>query len=84
MKHFASPDFWHHYQELPEEIRKLADKNFTILKTHPENPNLRFKKVGIFYSVRVGAHYRAVAKTRKEGMVWIWIGHHTEYDQMLK
>ncbi len=84
MKHFASPDFWHHYRLLPESIRELADKNFEILKSHPENPNLRLKKVNTFWSVRVGAHYRALAKDRPEGLVWIWIGHHSEYDQILK
>jgi hypothetical protein len=56
MKHFASPDFWYHYRQLPENIQKLADKNFAILKSHPENPSLRLKKVGQFHSVRVGIH----------------------------
>lgn len=84
MRHFASPDFWFHYSQLPKHIQTLADKNFEILKTHPENPNLRLKKVGVFYSARVGAHYRTIAKDRKEGLVWIWIGHHSEYDKILK
>jgi len=84
MKHFASPDFWHYYRQLPEAIQKLADKNFAILKTHPENPNLRLKKVRIFWSVRVGAHYRAVGINRVDGLVWVWIGHHSEYDLILK
>jgi hypothetical protein len=83
VKHFASLNFWYHYRRLPIEIQKLADKNFEIYKAHPENPNLRFKKVGVFWSARVGAHYRAVAKVRNEGLVWIWIGHHAEYDQIL-
>ncbi len=84
MRHFASPDFWFHYRQLPRHIQTLADKNFEILKTHPENPNLRLKKMGVFYSARVGAHYRAIAKYRKEGLVWIWIGHHSEYNKILK
>lgn len=54
MKHFASPRFWEAYDKLPLHIRKLADKNFEILKSHPENPNLRLKKVGVFWSARVG------------------------------
>jgi len=84
MRHFASTDFWFHYRQLPKHIQTLANKNFEILKTHPENPNLRLKKVGVFYSARVGAHYRAIAKDRKEGLVWIWIGHHSEYDRIRK
>ena len=66
MKHFASPGFWDAYDKLPLPIRKLADKNFEILKSHPENPNLRLKKVGVFWSARVGAHYRVIAKDRAE------------------
>ena len=84
MKHFATPTFWFHYRNLPEHIRMLADKNFEMLKVHPETHNLRLKKVGAFYSVRVGAHYRAIAIDRKEGLVWIWIGNHSEYDTLLK
>lgn len=84
MKHFASPGFWDAYDKLPLPIRKLTDKNFEILKSHPENPNLRLKKVGVFWSARMGAHYRVIAKDRAEGLVWVWIGHHSEYDKLLK
>lgn len=30
MKHFASPEFWFHYRQLPDEVRELADKNFEL------------------------------------------------------
>jgi hypothetical protein len=68
VKHFASTDFWDYYRQLPESIRKLADKNFEILKEHPDNPNLRLKKVGIYWSVRIGAHYRALEKQEPKGL----------------
>ncbi|MFM6130820.1 MAG: type II toxin-antitoxin system RelE family toxin [Sphaerospermopsis kisseleviana] len=83
MNHFASPDFWFYYRQLPPEIRDLADKNFELLKQDLRHPSLRLKKVGIFYSARVGLHYRALAKERSEGFVWFWIGHHSEYDRLL-
>lgn len=83
MNHFASPDFWFHYRQLPPEIRDLADKNFELLKQNLRHPSLRLKKVGIFYSARVGLHYRVLAKERSEGLVWFWIGHHSEYDRLL-
>ena len=54
MKHFASPDFWFHYRLLPEPIQNLADKNFAFLKENPNHPSLRLKKVGFYWSVRVG------------------------------
>jgi hypothetical protein len=84
MKHFASPDFWFHYRLLPENIQDLADKNFSLLKENSRHPSLRLKKACIFWSARLGISYRALGKEREEGIVWIWIGTHAEYDQLIK
>ena len=84
MKHFASPDFWFHYRLLPENIQDLADKNFSLLKENPRHPSLRLKKVGIYWSARVGISFRALGKERAEGIIWIWIGTHAEYEQLIK
>lgn len=83
MNHFAAPDFWWHYRQLPDEVREIADKNFALLKQDPSHRSLRFKKVGRLWSARVGLHYRALARERTEGLVWFWIGHHHEYDRWL-
>jgi hypothetical protein len=48
MKHFASPEFWECYRELPQEVRDLADKNFDLLKLNSRHPSLHLKKVGDF------------------------------------
>lgn len=61
MRHRASRKFWQFYRRLPETIRHIADDNYIVLKQDPKHPSLRFKKVGRFWSVRVGIHYRAVA-----------------------
>lgn len=84
MNHFATPHFWAHYRALPGEVRLLADKNFVLLKQDPHHPSLRLKKVGIYWSARVGLHYRALAKERNEGLVWFWIGRHDQYEQLLQ
>jgi hypothetical protein len=84
MKHFATAEFWAYYRNLPAGIQQLADGNFAILKSNPRHPSLRFKKVGVYWSARVGLHYRALAKEREEGLVWFWIGHHSVYEQLLK
>ena len=84
MTHFATPEFWYHYRQLPEGIRELADKNFALLRSDPAHPSLRFKRIGAYWSVRVGLHYRALARARSEGAVWFWIGHHGEYDRTLR
>jgi hypothetical protein len=83
VKHFAAPDFWRRYRALPPEVRELADKNFALLRSDAQHPSLRLKKVGEFWSARVGLHYRVLARPRAEGLVWFWIGHHSEYDQLL-
>jgi len=84
VKHRASKKFWRFYAELPESIRKLADENYTLLKSDPRHPSLCLKKVGPFWSVRVGIHYRAAAVQEGEDLVWFWIGHHSEYDRLLR
>jgi hypothetical protein len=70
VRHFASPSFWEAYAKLPDGARALADKNFALLKENPGHPSLRLKKGGRFWSVRVGAHYRALAVEVFAGMLW--------------
>jgi mRNA-degrading endonuclease RelE of RelBE toxin-antitoxin system len=86
MKHRTLPRFWRHYQRLPKEVQELADKNFALLKANPRHPSLDFKRIGKtkhLWSVRVGAHYRALGAEKPEGIVWFWIGPHAEYDKLL-
>ena len=69
MSHFTTPQFWQLYNALPQEVQALADKNFELLKTEAGHPSLRLKKVGLYWSARVGAHYRVLATERAEGLV---------------
>ncbi len=83
MIHHASPSFWQSYEQLPEAIRTLADKQFQLLKNNPQHPSLHFKHAGRFHSVRVGAHYRALAVDVSDGLLWFWIGSHADYDHIV-
>ena len=83
MKHHANPRFWRCYRALPREIRQLADHSYDLLKANPAHRSLHFKKVGQFWSARVGLHYRALAVEAESDLVWFWIGSHAEYDQLL-
>jgi hypothetical protein len=83
LNHFATPEFWYHYRQLPDEIRTLADKNFELLRANSRHPSLHLKKIGNFWTVRIGLRYRALAKEREEGLVWFWIGPHDRYDQLI-
>lgn len=84
MRHFASPSFWERYEELPDSIQELADKNYEILKADPRHPSLHLKKAGKYWSVRVGRKYRALGVDVDEGILWFWIGTHAEYDKLLE
>jgi hypothetical protein len=83
VNHFATPEFWFHYRRLPAEIQDLADKNFRLLLADPKHPSLHFKKIGLLWSARVGQHYRALGLDANDGVHWIWIGTHAEYDRLL-
>ena len=83
MKHFASPTFWEAYEKLPARVRGLADKNYALLKENPRHPSLQLKKVGRFWSVRVGSRYRPLAVEDNQNLVWFWIGSHADYDTIV-
>ncbi|MBD2302027.1 MULTISPECIES: hypothetical protein [Nostocales] len=83
MIHKATPDFWYHYRQLPRNIQELADQCYALLKQDPWYPSLHFKKVGSFWSARIGLHYRALAVQEDNKIVWFWIGSHSEYDKLL-
>jgi hypothetical protein len=80
---YASPKFWVLYHTLPAPIRDLADKNYALLKANPRHPSLRLKKIDDLWAVRVGAHYRALGVDVPDGIYWIWIGTHADYDTFI-
>lgn len=84
MNHFTTPDFWQHYNTLPQEVRELADKNYGLLQNDSAHPSLRFRRIKQdVWSVRVGRSYRALAFESEAGYDWFWIGTHAEYDHLL-
>ena len=83
MNHFTTPDFWQLYNALPRAVRELADKNYELLEANPSHPSLHFKNMGGLWSVRIGSHYRALARMRSEGLFWFWIGPHGDYDKFV-
>ena len=83
MNHKTASSFWKCYYQLPQNIRYIADKNFSLLKNNTSHPSLQFKKVGKVWSVRIGIHYRAIATPIENGFLWLWIGSHAEYDKLI-
>jgi hypothetical protein len=83
LKHFAATRFWNLYSVLPNEVQQLADKSFSFLKSNPRHPSLHMKRIGSLWSVRIGDHYRALGVDVEGGILWIWIGTHAEYDNLI-
>ena len=83
MIHYASSSFWSCYKTLPQAIQNQADKSFDLLKSDPRHPSLHLKKVGKYRSVRATREYRALGMDVNDGILWFWIGTHTEYDRLV-
>ena len=82
--HKATGQFWQRYWNLPKDVRDIADKNFQLLKENIRHPSIQFKKVGAFWSARVGLAHRALALDDDCDYIWVWIGTHDEYDKIIK
>ena len=83
MKHYASSRFWRLYESLPQEVRDVADKNYELLKSNPRHPSLHFKRINKLWSVPAGLQHRALGIDVEDGIMWIWIGTHGEYDKLI-
>lgn len=82
--HRTTPHFWMHFKRLPEPAQRIAKRNFRLLAENPGHPSLRFKKVGKFWSARVGVGHRALAVDDGGDFIWVWIGTHSEYDRLVR
>ena len=84
MTNHATSYFWSLYESLSPQVQRRADKNLKLFQQDPNHPSLHFKRVGRFWSARVGASYRALAVDSDDGLLWVWIGSHDEYERMIK
>lgn len=87
MKSKRTQEFYELYEALPTSIQKQADKAYERFEENPDHPGLNFKPVGrdpVWYSARIGIHYRAVCFIDADAYVWFWIGIHSDYETLLK
>jgi hypothetical protein len=82
--HRTTSRFWKCFERLPLPVQSLAESNFGLLQNNPKHPSLHFKKVGKFWSARIGMAYRALAYEDGEDFIWVWIGSHDDYMKMIK
>jgi hypothetical protein len=86
VRSLAATRFWRLYGQLPEAVRRLADKNYRLWQRDPFHPALHFKKLKgsqELYSIRVGVHYRALGRVKGDLIRWLWIGTHQEYSKLV-
>jgi hypothetical protein len=69
-KSFASERFWQLYADLPEEIQKLADKQYELFEQNPFHPSLKLKQVGEVWTARVGLYYRVIGYREENLFRW--------------
>ena len=81
--HRTTTRFWRYFEKLPVSVQEVARQNFQLLKTNRRHPSLNFKKIGRFWSVRTGIAHRALAIEDGEDFIWVWIGHHDEYQRII-
>ena len=81
--HRTTAAFWKRFGDLPDEIQRTARASFQLLKNDSRHPSLHFKRVGKFWSARVGIAHRALATQDGEDFTWVWIGGHDDYEQLI-
>ena len=42
------------------------------------------RKLGAYWSVRIGLSHRALAYQDGDDFIWFWIGRHDEYDRIIR
>jgi len=83
VNHHTTAAFWVHHGRLLEAVRRVADRNYALLRADPRHPSLHLKRVGRLWSVRAGSGHRALAADGPDGLIWFWIGAHDEYERLI-
>jgi hypothetical protein len=72
---------------LPDFAKRRSREAYRLFLLDPNHPSLQFKQVHTsqpIYSARVGLGYRALAVRQGDELIWLWIGTHADYDQLLR
>ena len=83
MKSSTTASFRSRLRGLSPDVQNLARKNFKLWLRDAHHPSIQFKKVGRFWSARVGLDYRALAIIEQGTVRWFWIGAHDEYERLI-
>lgn len=72
------------FARLDPSTRRLATRAYRLWLKDPRHPSLHFKKIGPYWSVRIGLSHRALGGIKGETLYWFWIGHHKVYDRLTR
>ena len=82
MKSHRRHSFDELFAELPLHVQELARKAYQTWRQNHWHPSLRFKPMGDSrWSVRIGAHHRALGIREGDTITWYWIGTHEAYNK---
>lgn len=85
MKNRRTKQFNKLFVQLPRVVQEQAETTYQLFRRDPYHPSLHFKRIDPqdpVYSVRIGAHYRAVGIWVGDTIRWYWIGTHEEYNKL--
>jgi len=83
LKSKCNQRFWDYFHSLPAHIRNLVEAKYAIWEKDPFHPSFKFQEIqpGI-WRIRIGDHYRALARRKGDLVVWFWIGTHEDYNKL--
>jgi hypothetical protein len=87
MKSVASRRFWDLFHALPVDVQRLAVKNYHLWRQNSNHPSLHFRRLQGSedrFTVRIGDHHRAMGRLHGGTITWLWIGTHSQYDQLVR
>jgi len=79
--------YWKGFDDLPADVRKLAENNYKLWQENPNHPKLRFKQIhskNPIFSFRVGLRHRTVGVRGSDNkIVWFWIGSFQQFENIV-
>jgi hypothetical protein len=86
VKSVATRRFWSLFLALPQDVQQTAIKNYHLWRSDPNHPSLHFHRLkggSDRFTIRVGAHHRALGRFSEGTITWVWIGSHSDYDKLV-
>ncbi len=83
----TSPEFWKEYSKLNSNLKKAAQKAYSIWHENHFHPSLQFKCINSsanIWSVRISRGYRALCVVEENTAIWFWIGKHEGYEKFYR